>query len=132
MAALDQPQLDQLVKKLNDDNKALVREVRSGLENPADQHRIDLLNREPGDVGDESVADALADFNVARLDRQIQQMRDIDAAFQRIKDGSYGVCIDCGNDIDFDRLQAYPTAKRCIVCQEKHEREYAHEGQSTM
>lgn len=132
MAALDQSQLDQLVEKLNDDNKALVREVRSGLENPADQHRIDLLNREPGDVGDESVADALADFNVARLDRQIQQMRDIDAAFQRIKEGAYGVCIDCGNDIGFKRLQAYPTAKRCIVCQEKHEREYAHEDQSTM
>lgn len=132
MAALDQSQLDQLVRKLNDDNKALVREVRSGLENPADQHRIDLLNREPGDVGDESVADALADFNVARLDRQIQQMRDIDAAFQRIKDGTYGVCIDCGNDIGFSRLQAYPTAKRCIVCQEKYEREYAHEDQSTM
>ena len=132
MAALDQSQLEQLVEKLNDDNKALVREVRAGLENPADQHRIDLLNREPGDVGDESVADALADFNVARLDRQIQQMRDIDAAFQRIKDGSYGVCIDCGNDIGFNRLQAYPTAKRCIVCQEKYEREYAHEDQSTM
>lgn len=132
MATLDQSQLEQLVEKLNDDNKALVREVRSGLENPADQHRIDLLNREPGDVGDESVADALADFNVARLDRQIQQMRDIDAAFQRIKDGSYGVCIDCGNDIGFNRLQAYPTAKRCIVCQEKYEREYAHEDQSTM
>lgn len=132
MAALDQSQLDQLVKKLNDDNKALVREVRSGLENPADQHRIDLLNSEPGDVGDESVADALADFNVARLDRQIQQMRDIDAAFQRIKDGVYGVCIDCGNDIGFNRLQAYPTAKRCLVCQEKREREYAHEDQPTM
>lgn len=132
MAALDQSQLEQLVQKLNDDNKALVREVRSGLENPADQHRIDLLNREPGDVGDESVADALADFNVARLDRQIQQMRDIDAAFQRIKDGAYGVCIDCGSDIGFKRLQAYPTAKRCIACQEKHEREYAHENQPKM
>lgn len=132
MAALDQSQLAQLIEKLNDDNKALVREVRSGLDNPGDQHRIDLLNREPGDVGDESVADALADLNVARLDRQIQQMRDIDAAFQRIKDGTYGVCVDCGNDIGFSRLKAYPTAMRCIVCQEKHEREYGHEDQPTL
>jgi len=132
MAPLNQSQLDQLVKKLNEDNQALLREVRNELENSGDQHRIDLLNSEPGDIGDESMANALADFNVARLDRQIQGMRDIEAAFQRIKDGEYGVCIDCGDDVGFDRLQAYPTAKRCIVCQEKREREYVQEGHPTM
>jgi len=132
MAPLNQSQLDQLVKKLNEDNQALLSEVRNELENSGDQHRIDLLNSEPGDIGDESMANALADFNVARLDRQIQGMRDIEAAFQRIKDGEYGVCIDCGDDVGFDRLQAYPTAKRCIVCQEKREREYVQEGHPTM
>ena len=122
MAALTQSQLDQLAKKLNEDNQALLREVRNELENTGDQRRIDLLNSEPGDVGDESMASALADFNVAILDRHIQGMRDIEAAFQRIKNGEYGVCTDCGDDIDFARLQAYPTAKRCIVCQQQHER----------
>ena len=43
-----------------------------------------------------------------------------------------GVCIDCGDDVAFARLQAYPTAKRCIVCQEKREREYAQEGRPKM
>jgi RNA polymerase-binding protein DksA len=132
MAPLNQSQLDQLSKKLNEDNQALLREVRSELENSGDQHRIDLLNSEPGDTGDESMANALADFNVARLDRQIQGMRDIEAAFQRIKNGEYGVCIECGDDIGFNRLQAFPTAKRCIVCQEKREREYAQEGHPKM
>lgn len=132
MAALTQSQLDQLAKKLNEDNQALLREVRNELENSGDQHRIDLLNSEPGDTGDESMANALADFNVAILGRHIQGMRDIEAAFQRIKDGEYGVCIDCGDDVGFDRLLAYPTAKRCIVCQEKHEREYAQEGHPKM
>ncbi|HWR77664.1 MAG TPA: TraR/DksA family transcriptional regulator [Thiobacillus sp.] len=132
MAPLNQSQLDQLTKKLNEDNQALLREVRVELENSGDQHRIDLLNSEPGDTGDESMANALADFNVARLDRQIQGMRDIEAAFQRIKDGAYGVCIDCGDDVGFARLQAYPTAKRCIVCQEKREREYVQEGHPKM
>src|SRR3990167_6289459 len=89
MAALTQSQLDQLAKKLNEDNQALLREVRNELENSGDQHRIDLLNSEPGDTGDESMANALADFNVAILDRHIQGMRDIEAAFQRIKEGEY-------------------------------------------
>ena len=132
MAALDQSQLDQLAKRLNEDNQTLLREVRNELENSGDQHRIDLLNSEPGDTGDESIANALADFNVAMLDRQIQGMRDIEAAFQRIKNGKYGVCADCGDDVGFARLQAYPTAKRCSVCQEKHEREYAQEGHPKM
>jgi RNA polymerase-binding protein DksA len=132
MAALTQSQIDQLTKKLNENNQTLLREVRNELENSGDQHRIDLLNSEPGDIGDESMANALADFNVAILDRHIQGMRDIEAAFQRIKDGAYGVCVDCGDDVAFNRLQAYPTAKRCIVCQEKREREYVQEGHPKM
>lgn len=128
MAALEQSELDQLVAKLKLDYQTLLREVRDELENTGDQHRIDLLNAEPGDTGDESMANALADFNVARFDRHVGAIRDIEAAFRRIKDGEYGTCIDCGDDIGFARLQAYPTAKRCIVCQQKREKEYVQEG----
>jgi DnaK suppressor protein len=132
MTALNPSQLDQLAKKLNEQYQALLREVREELANSGNQHRIDLLNSEPGDSGDESLATALADFNLATLNRHIQGMRDIEAALQRIKSGEFAICIDCGDDVPFNRLQAYPTAKRCIVCQEKREREYAQEGHSKM
>lgn len=132
MAALHQSQLDQLVEKLKTDYQTLLREVREELENSDDQHRIDLLNSEPGDSGDESMANALADFNVSILDRQIQGLRDIEAAFRRIENEEYGVCIDCGGEIGFDRLMAYPTAKRCIVCQERREKQYVQEGHPKM
>ena len=132
MAALDPSQLEQLIDKLKQDYQALLREVRDELENTGDQHRIDLLNAEPGDSGDESIANALSDFNVAMVDRQIQGIRDIEAAFRRVKDDEYGVCIECGDDIGFSRLMAYPTAKRCIVCQEKREKQYAQEGHPKM
>jgi len=132
MPALTPSQLKQLVGKLNADYKALRADVREELENSGDQHRIDLLNEEPGDTGDESLANALSDFNVARFDRHIKALRDIEAALQRIKNGEYGVCIDCGDDVGFDRLQAYPTAKRCIVCQEQREKQYVQEGHPKM
>ena len=132
MTALSKPQLDQLTKQLRADRQALRQEVREELENSGEQHRIAILNEEPGDVGDLSLAAALADFNVARFDRHIQALRDIDAAFQRIKDGQYGICTDCGNEIGFARLQAYPTAKRCIICQEQREKQYAQEGHPKM
>lgn len=128
MAALTPVQLAQLTQQLKRDYQDLLREVREALSHPDDQHRIDQLNAEPGDSGDESVANALADLNVARIDRQVRNIRDIEAAFRRLKAGEYGVCSECGSDVDFARLQAYPTARRCLVCQEKREREYAHEG----
>ena len=132
MAALTQSQIDQLARKLTEDYRVLLREVRGELENSGNQHRIDLLNNEPGDSGDESLANALADFNLTVLDRHIDAMRDIEAALQRIKNGEYGVCTDCGDDVAFALLQAYPTANRCITCQEKRERDYAHEGHPKM
>ena len=132
MPALSPSQLEQLTQKLNEEYQALLREVREELENSGNQHRIDLLNQEPGDSGDESLANALADFNLSILDRHIDAMRDIEAALQRIKNGEYGVCIDCGEDVTFPRLMAYPTAKRCIVCQEQREKQYAQEGHPKM
>ncbi|MBS0330654.1 MAG: TraR/DksA C4-type zinc finger protein [Proteobacteria bacterium] len=132
MSVLSQTQLDQLARKLREDYQALVREVRDELENSGNQHRIDLLNREPGDSGDESLANALADFNLTILDRHIDGMRDIEAALQRIRNGEYGICTDCGNAVTFPRLMAYPTAKRCIVCQEQREKLYAQEGRPKM
>jgi RNA polymerase-binding protein DksA len=132
MPVLKPSQLEQLTRQLNENREALLGEVREELENSGDQHRIALLNDEPGDFGDESLANGLADFNVARFHRQIQELRDIDAALRRIRDDEYGVCIECGNDIGFSRLQAYPTAKRCIVCQEQHERTYAQDGNAKL
>lgn len=101
MPVLSPTQLDQLARKLREDYQALVREVRDELENSGNQHRIDLLNREPGDSGDESLANALADFNLTILDRHIDGMRDIEAALQRIRNGEYGVCVDCGDAVTF-------------------------------
>jgi DnaK suppressor protein len=128
MSALTPSQIDQLVMQLKRDYQTLLSEVREELKNSGNQHRIDMLNREPGDSGDESLATSLVDLNLTTLDRHVQAIRDIESTFKRIENDEYGVCVDCGDKIAFNRLQAYPTAKRCIVCQEKREKRYAREG----
>jgi DnaK suppressor protein len=128
MSALTPSQIDQLVMQLKRDYQTLLSEVREELKNSGNQHRIDMLNREPGDSGDESLATSLVDLNLTTLDRHVQAIRDIESTFKRIENDEYGVCVDCGYKIAFNRLQAYPTAKRCIVCQEKREKQYAREG----
>lgn len=77
------------------------------------------------DTEEESLADLLTDVRLAEISREVQEVRDIDAAMRRIADRTYGSCIDCGEPIDTARLEAYPTAKRCLGCQRDHERKSA-------
>lgn len=53
--------------------------------------------------------------------RESAELDAIDAALQRIADGVYGVCVDCGQIIPVARLHATPETPRCIACQEKLE-----------
>lgn len=127
MSNLTDAQLSRLKRMLDDRYKQLIEEVRSELIRSDQQRYIDMAGA-VADVGDASVADLLADLDTAIVDRQIREIRDIEAAKRRIADGSYGTCIDCGGDIGYERLLAYPTAKRCYECQKQHEKNYAREG----
>lgn len=59
-------------------------------------------------------------------DQDLHELLDITNARARMQDNSYGVCVDCGIDIDVERLLAYPTAKRCLDCQRLREQRRAH------
>lgn len=91
----------------------------------------DILGR-VRDTGDDSLARSIADLNIRTLDRELQEMRDIDAAVARMDTGEYGVCLDCGEPIQLARLSAYPTARRCLICQRHYEASHAGNAHSTM
>lgn len=67
-------------------------------------------------------ADAERDLAFALDERESAELLAIDAALQRIADGSYGLCQDCGVDVATARLHANPTALRCVDCQSQLER----------
>ena len=127
MAALNPTQFSKLNERLDSRYKLLLEEVRDELEKSENQQYVELVGRMPTDAGDESIGHALADLELAAIDRHIREIRDIEAARARLKDGSFGTCLDCGDSIDFERLLAYPTAKRCLVCQQQHEKTFASE-----
>jgi RNA polymerase-binding transcription factor DksA len=58
----------------------------------------------------------------AKVERDLAELRDIDAARKRIRNGKYGRCVDCGADIDLGRIQTQPDACRCLQCQLRAER----------
>ena len=131
MPALTKKQIEELAALLRQHKIQLLEEIRDELARSGEQHYIDLSGRVT-DLGDQSVADMLADIDAAMVDRQVKEVRDIEAALARIEAGEYGECIDCGANIAHNRLLAYPTAKRCIRCQELREKQYAEEGQHSL
>lgn len=70
---------------------------------------------------DRATAETERDLAFALEERESAELIAIDDALQRIADGSYGLCTDCGVQIATARLHASPTALRCVGCQEKTE-----------
>jgi DnaK suppressor protein len=65
-------------------------------------------------------------FTLTRLtENQRREIQQIDAALARVDAGEYGVCRDCGQDIDPRRLAALPYAVLCTECAARNERENA-------
>jgi RNA polymerase-binding protein DksA len=131
MAAFTADEAAQLKQSLEKRRQLLLEEIRDELARSGEQHYVDLAGRVT-DLGDASVADMLADLGAAMVDRQVIEVRAIEAALNRLASGDYGACVDCGADIPVERLRAYPTAARCISCQSIHELTYAHEGRPTL
>ena len=131
MSDLTARQLEKLKGILNERYRTLVGEVRNEMSKAGNSTYEDLAGQ-VGDSGDESVADLITDLGATLVDRQIQAMREIEAARQRIREGSYGVCSDCGLEIPVERLLAYPTALRDVQCQTQYEKNYMQEGHPTL
>jgi RNA polymerase-binding protein DksA len=84
------------------------------------------------DTGDEATADLISDIENAELSRDLQELREIDAALARIAGANYGTCVDCGREIALERLRGTPTATRCIACQSVFEKTFLQPGKPTL
>jgi len=110
---------------------ALLEEVRQDLLK-SDDDRAAMLADRVRDVGDESLADLIVDLDLADTDRDLEELRDVEAALERMKLGSYGVCTKCGGPIPVERLTAYPTAKRCQPCQRMYEQTFVQPARKSL
>lgn len=87
----------------------------------ASDDRSAALADQVHDTKDQSIAASLLESDDAEVRRAAAELQDIDAALARLAAGSYGQCVACGVQITAARLSVYPTAKRCLPCQNEHE-----------
>ena len=131
MTHLKPSQKAQLEVKLARRIQDLREDIRRELLQSDQQHHREVAGMVT-DVGDESVANLVADLDAAAIDRDVAELRDAEAARERLKAGTYGVCVDCGNAILWPRLLAMPSASRCVSCTEKYERTHAHPSRPSL
>ena len=99
-------------------------ETRAALTRSDNEGYADIAGR-VGDLEDQSLADLLVDVNLAEVTRDVEEIRAVERALRRIALGTYGICVSCGQPIERERLEVYPTANRCAACQRAHEHDHA-------
>jgi RNA polymerase-binding transcription factor DksA len=129
--ALTPRQIAELTGLIARRRNALVAELQRDAGKARDESYGELAGPAP-DAGDESVAALIADLDQSELSRDLEELRGLEAARQRLADGSYGACADCGADIGYERLKAEPGALRCVACQTLHEKTFAGAGRSSL
>ncbi|SDZ09116.1 TraR/DksA family transcriptional regulator [Nitrosomonas sp. Nm33] len=132
MTQLTENEIESIENKLRERQQDLLEEVRNELDERENQYLAAMMGNDPGDSCDFSLADVLVDLNIVRVDRQINELREIESKLAQTKKGNMNECIECGKEIGLQRLLAYPTAMRCMSCQERREQMYAYEGHSSL
>lgn len=100
------PNLQSLENK-RDDLRKRIREVR--------QDGLHIVQE--SDPVDEAIEFSRRDTATHELKRLAHQLATVDRAIQRVKDGTYGICEECNEEIPSKRLECVPEAILCLECQ---------------
>jgi DnaK suppressor protein len=89
------------------------------------EHTLGTMNNDTeeayADPTDRAALESDRSFLLRLRDRERKLMAKIDEAFERIDDGSYGRCEECGGEIGIERLKARPVTTLCIGCKSAQE-----------
>jgi DnaK suppressor protein len=130
MDRLTTAEISRLRDRLRQRDQELRNAIHSALVNSDDKTYAEVAGRVL-DSAEQSVADLLADDRILQMEKEIAEQADVVAALARVTDGTYGVCVDCGDVIGIKRLDAWPTAKRCIRCQTHYETQHRGGGRDS-
>ena len=85
-------------------------------------NNLQAENEAKSDITDRASEEIDRSFELRTRDRERKLINKIDAALQRIEDGSYGYCDETGDPISIKRLEARPVATLSLEAQEMHEK----------
>jgi DnaK suppressor protein len=111
-----------------DELRKMLIELRDEILNKIAQEMGTKLDEDPRtstlstmDIGDLSQLDLDENIDYTLLNMQIERLREVEDALDRLEDGTYGTCEDCGAPINLERLRVLPFTTCCVRCQEQRE-----------
>jgi DnaK suppressor protein len=112
----------------NEELRTILIELRDEIVNKISQEMGTKVDEDPRmstlstmDIGDLSQLDFDENIDYTLLNMQIERLREVEDALDRLEEGIYGVCEDCGASINLERLKVLPFTTCCVQCQEKRE-----------
>lgn len=117
---MSQQNLDAIRQKLLDLRQEHLSELRRKSAEAAA-----LMDEGVPDAGDASLTDNLREHLHLLGEKQREELLRIDEALDRIQQGDYGTCDDCGEVIDAGRIEARPFTRYCVTCKEEIEKDEA-------
>ena len=120
MPLLSEEELKHIEQQLRVHREALQAHSRGARRTAESEHYVDVAGPVHS-LSDESFAELSTALSNASLGREADALQEIEEALHRIGAHSYGCCVDCGQPIAPGRLRTYPTAKRCLQCQQRKE-----------
>lgn len=115
---MDQEKLKYFTKLVLKERERILRglsNVQEDLEETSEETLIEEIDRAFSSEGRE----LLSSF----VDRHTEGLEAVNQALERIREGTYGICVRCGREISEERLEAIPTASLCLSCQQELERQ---------
>ena len=111
----------ELKNKLEEERQSIQKELESFAKK--DEHlkgnwETKYPNREDGDKEEE--ADEVQEYdNMVSIEHNLElRLKDVNNALEKIADGAYGKCENCGKEIEEERLRAMPETKLCMKCKQ--------------
>ena len=116
---MDKKTIEELEKKLKEEKISIEKELEKFAkkdDSPKGDWETKYPNRENGTMEEE--ADEVQEYgNMLPVEYSLEtKLKDINSALEKIKNGGYGVCENCGKKIGEERLRACPEAKTCLKC----------------
>lgn len=101
--------------------EALLKRKRELEEQLTQLSKESLTDGQVQDPGDQALTSTMELLRTSFQEAEIDENKRISRALEKIEDGTYGICVDCNNEISERRLKSYPDAQRCLICQEEYE-----------
>ncbi len=109
-AGLDQSFLDKQKSKLLQARQVIL----NSLNNAENKEDFQIHPDQVREDGDQAQALLNQQFSMSMHERNLQRVREIDGALEKIENGSYGICEESGEPIETKRLENHPWARLCL------------------